>query len=160
MQMATTGLDTFDRTLQETNHWLRIVMAELKTDSRHQAYIALRAGLHALRDRIGPECAVHFGAQLPILLRGVFYEGWEPSETPIRERRLDDFLAYVESMLGPNAGIDPAEALSATFAAIAESVPFPEVLKLVNVLPRDLKALWPGHLFGKVSSIGSLARSA
>ena len=150
--MSATGLDTFDRTIHETNHWLRIVMTELKTDNRRQAYAALRAGLHALRDRIGPENAVHFGAQLPILLRGVYYEGWRPSETPTRERRLDDFLAYVESMLGHNTGIDPGDALRASFAAIAESLTFTEVLKLVNVLPRDLRVMWPGYMFAKMAS--------
>jgi len=150
--MSATGLDTFDRTVHETNHWLRIVMTELKTDNRRQAYIALRASLHALRDRIGPENAVHFAAQLPILLRGVFYEGWRPSETPTRERRLDDFLAYVESLLGPNAGVDPADALRASFAAIAESISFAEVLKLVNILPRDLRIMWPGYMFAKMAS--------
>jgi uncharacterized protein (DUF2267 family) len=150
--MSATGLDTFDRTIHETNQWLRIVMAELKTDSRHQAYTALRAGLHALRDRIGPENAVHFAAQLPILLRGVFYEGWRPSETPTRERRLDDFLAYVESMLGPRTGLDPADAVRASFAAIVESISFTEVLKLVNILPRELRILWPEYMFAKMAS--------
>jgi uncharacterized protein (DUF2267 family) len=150
--MSATGLDTFDRTLHETNHWLKIVMKELRMDSRRQAYVALRASLHALRDRIGPENSVHFAAQLPILLRGVFYEGWQPSETPTRERRLDDFLAYVESLLGPKTGIDPADALRASFAAIAESVSFREVLKLVNILPRDLRILWPGYMFAKMAS--------
>ena len=132
-------------------------MTELGTDSRQQAYAALRAGLHALRDRIGPENAVHFAAQLPILLRGVYYEGWRPSETPTRERRLDDFLAYVESLLDSRTGVDSADALRASFAAIAESVPFTEVTKLINVLPRDLKVLWPAHMFGKME-MGSSAR--
>lgn len=152
--MSATGLDTFDRTIHETNHWLRIVMAELKTDNRRQAYAALRASLHALRDRIGPENAVHFGAQLPILLRGIYYEGWRPSETPTRERRLDDFLAYVESLLGSRNGIDPTEAVQSSFAAIAECVPFSEVVKLVNVLPRELKVLWPEYMFGHVGAVG------
>ena len=133
-------------------------MTELRTDNRRHAYAALRAGLHALRDRVGPENAVHFGAQLPILLRGVYYEGWRPSETPTRERRLDDFLAYVESLLGPKTGVDPADALRASFAAIAESVPFAEVIKLVNVLPRDLRVFWPGYMFGKMD-VENAARS-
>ena len=122
--MSATGLDTLDRTIHETNHWLRIVMTELKTDNRRHAYAALRASLHALRDRIGPENAVHFGAQLPIFLRGVFYEGWRPSETPIRERRLDDFLAYVEWLLGSNRSVEPAEALRASFAGDRGVHPF------------------------------------
>lgn len=150
--MSTNGLETFDRTIHETNQWLRTVMVELKTSNRHQAYIALRASLHALRDRIGPEQAVHFAAQLPTLLRGIFYEGWRPSETPTRERRLDDFLAYVESLLGPRSGLDPADAVRAGFAAIALSVSSDEVLKLIDLLPRDLKSLWPDYLLADFAS--------
>jgi uncharacterized protein (DUF2267 family) len=150
--MSTNGLDTFDRTTLETNQWLRIVMAELNTASRHQAYVALRASLHALRDRIGPDLAVHFAAQLPILLRGVFYEEWYPAETPTRERRLDDFLAYVESILGSKSGLDPADAVRAGFAAIAWSMPSAEVLKLVDVLPHELKGLWPDYMFVRLAS--------
>jgi uncharacterized protein (DUF2267 family) len=149
--MSTNGLDTFDRTVHETNQWLRIVMAELNTGSRHQAYMALRASLHVLRDRIGPEHAIHFAAQLPVLLRGIFYEGWRPSETPTRERRLDDFLAYVESILGSKSGLDPLDAVRAGFAAIAWSVSSAEVQKLINVLPRDLKGLWPDYMFARLA---------
>ena len=157
--MSATGLDTFDRTIHETNRWLRIVMTELKTDNRRDAYAALRAGLHALRDRIGPENAVHFGAQLPTLLRGVYYDGWCPSETPTRERRLDDFLAYVESMLAPHTGIDPADASRASFAAVAESLPFMETRKLVNALPRSLRVLWPASMSGMMDADSTAARS-
>ena len=150
--MTADGLDTLDRTIHETNQWLQVVMGELRTNNRHKAYIALRASLHALRDRIGPEHAVHFAAQLPIFLRGVFYEGWRPAETPTRERRLDDFLAYVESILGPRTGLDPGDALRAGFAAIAWSVSSAEVLKLIDVLPRDLKTLWPDYLLADLAS--------
>ena len=150
--MSTDGLDILDRTTQETNQWLRIVMAELNTASRDQAYVALRASLHALRDRIGPEHAVHFGAQLPILLRGVFYEGWLPAETPTRERRLDDFLAYVESILGSKSGLAPADAVRAGFAAIAWSVSAAEVLKLIDALPHELRGLWPDYMFARLAS--------
>ena len=71
-----TGLDTFDKTIQETNLWLKDIMERLNTNDRHHAYSTLRAVLHTLRDRIGPESAAHLGAQLPMLLRGLFYEGW------------------------------------------------------------------------------------
>jgi uncharacterized protein (DUF2267 family) len=124
----------------------------LNTASRDQAYVALRASLHALRDRIGPEHAVHFGAQLPTLLRGVFYEGWRPAETPTRERRLDDFLAYVESILGSKSGLAPADAVRAGFAAIAWSVSAAEVFKLIGALPHELRSLWPDYMFARLAS--------
>ena len=54
-----TGLATFDKTVQESNLWLKDVMERLNTTDRHHAYSTLRAVLHALRDRIGPESAAH-----------------------------------------------------------------------------------------------------
>ena len=80
--MSTTGLPVFDTTVQETNLWLKAVMDGLHTDDRHLAYLALRATLHALRDRLGPENAVHLAAQLPMLVRGLYYEGWRLAASP------------------------------------------------------------------------------
>ena len=89
-----TGLNTFDKTVQESNLWLKDVMERLDTRDRHHAYSTLRAVLHALRDRIGPESAAHLGAQLPMLLRGLFYEGWDPTGKPSKERHEPTFLAH------------------------------------------------------------------
>jgi hypothetical protein len=80
-----TGVDVFDTTFQETNRWLKELMERLGTYDRHHAYSILRAVLHALRDRIGPANAVHLGAQLPMLIRGLYYEGWHMG-TPTKER--------------------------------------------------------------------------
>jgi hypothetical protein len=46
--MSTTGLEVLDTTAHRTNRWLNDVMEALGTDDRHQAYLALRAALHAL----------------------------------------------------------------------------------------------------------------
>ena len=77
--MSATGLDVFDRTLHKTNLWLNDVMQELGADNRHQAYRALRATLHALGDRLTIDEVADVGAQLPMLIRGFYYVGWDPS---------------------------------------------------------------------------------
>ena len=92
-----TGVTTLDHTIQETNVWLKGVEEELELDSRHQGYSALRAVLHALRDRLPPEVAIKLGAQLPILVRGIYYEGWHAAGTPTRERHVEDFAEHVVS---------------------------------------------------------------
>ena len=94
-----TGLDTFDKTVQESNLWLKDVMERLDTTDRHHAYSTLRAVLHALRDRIGAESAAHLSAQLPMLLRGLFYQGWDPTGKPTKERHQADFLAHISREL-------------------------------------------------------------
>jgi hypothetical protein len=85
--MSTTGLPVFDTTVQETNLWLKAIMESLHTDDRHLAYLSLRATLHALRDRLGSENAVHLAAQLPMLLRGLYYEGWRLAASQTRSGR-------------------------------------------------------------------------
>jgi uncharacterized protein (DUF2267 family) len=139
--MSATGLDVFDTTLQETNVWLKRVMDELRTADRRVAFGVLRATLHALRDRIGPQNAIHFAAQLPMLLRGAFYEGWHLSELPPHTRHLDEFLQEIEAQIPPQWRIDAAEAAAASFAAIGASIDAGEVLKLIRLLPSELRCL-------------------
>jgi uncharacterized protein (DUF2267 family) len=82
--MSTTGLEIFDTTLQKTHVWLNDVMHKLGwQDERPRAYLALRTVLHALRDRLPVEEATHLGAQLPMLIRGFYYENY-PSISPSR----------------------------------------------------------------------------
>ncbi len=71
------GRDVFDGTMQKTEIWLNELMAELEWEGKpEKTYFALRTVLHALRDRLTVEEAVQLGAQLPMLVRGFYYEGW------------------------------------------------------------------------------------
>lgn len=140
--MSTTGLAVFDRTLHETNLWLKEVAEALGTDSREDAYAALKAGLHALRDRIGPENAVHLGAQLPILLRGVFYEGWHPAKTPTNERHLGSFLDHLSGRLPARLAEEPELVACAVYNVVWRRIDAGEVAKLLEILPLELRELW------------------
>src|SRR5687767_2291216 len=93
--MSTTDLDVFDAAVQQANLWLKQVAEELHTDNRREAYLALRGTLHALRDNLVIDEAADLAAQLPMLVRGVFYEGWDPSKTPVRDRSRDAFVERV-----------------------------------------------------------------
>ncbi len=137
----TTGLDVFDATVQQTNLWLKDLMARIPTTDRHYAYQLLRATLHTFRDRIGPENAVHFGAQLPMLIRGFYYEGWQPAKPQTKTRHLDDFLNAIEDDAGRSLGSDTRIKVKAVFAVIAEKIDAHEIEKLRKVLPAELKPL-------------------
>jgi uncharacterized protein (DUF2267 family) len=80
--MSFTGIDGLDRSIHTTNRWLADIAAAFGTEDRRIAYRVLRAWLHTLRDRLTVEAAAHLAAQLPDLIRGVFYEGWSPSHVP------------------------------------------------------------------------------
>jgi uncharacterized protein (DUF2267 family) len=141
--MTITGLDVFDRTVHETNAWLKALMEKLRTDDRRIAYFALRASLHALRDRIGPANAVHFGAQLPTLIRGIYYEGWRMAATPTRERHKDLFIEHVRGELNGRTDIDAEAAVRAVFEVMWEHIDAGEISKLINMFPIELRELWP-----------------
>ncbi|HWL81013.1 MAG TPA: DUF2267 domain-containing protein [Roseomonas sp.] len=139
--MSTTGLDVFDKTLQTTNTWLGEVMERIGAD-RQAAWHALGAVLRTVRDRIPLELAVHLGAQLPLLVRGTYYDQWHPSAQPERSRTLQAFLARVEAGLNGTPQLDAREAARAVFYTVTHHVDPGQVAKVVEALPEEVRALW------------------
>jgi uncharacterized protein (DUF2267 family) len=94
--MSQTGFAPFTTTVDKTNHVLREIESAYgwSQNRRTQSYTALRASLHALRDRLIVDEAAQLAAQLPMLIRGIYYEGWDPSRVPIRMNR-EEFLLRV-----------------------------------------------------------------
>ncbi len=137
----TTGLDVFDTTVQQTNLWLKDLMERIGTADRHLAYKVLRATLHAFRDRIGPENAVNFGAQLPMLIRGFYYEGWQLNKSMPKTRHVDEFLDAVEEEAGRSLGPDLQAKVKAVFAVVGSRINDREIDKLKKVLPEELRPL-------------------
>jgi len=138
--MTDTTLPVFEHTLVLTNEWLDDVAAALGTDDQHRAYQALRATLHALRDRVTPEEVAQLGAQLPLLLRGSYYEGWHPAHKPLKERHVEQFLGHVQVDV---PGGDAEEIVRAVFGVLSARISDGEVEDLVNMLPAGVRALWP-----------------
>ncbi|MGD9765637.1 MAG: DUF2267 domain-containing protein [Candidatus Binatia bacterium] len=139
--MNATGLPELDSTLQKTAIWLKEIMAELESQDRHLAYLALRSTLHALRDRLPIEEAVHLGAQLPLLIRGVYYEGWRVADKPLKEHRAE-FLGAISRYFRDTAP-DPERVARAVFKVLEHHVTAGEIEDVRQLLPRDLRDLWP-----------------
>lgn len=141
--MSASGVATLDHTIQETNLWLKTVAEQLHFEDRHHAYNALRAVLHALRDRLPPEMAVHLGAQFPMLLRGLYYEGWHMSGKPTKDRSVQDFADHVLEQLPPQFHMDPLTVTRGVFKILWERLDPGESAKVIDHLPLPLRGLWP-----------------
>lgn len=139
--MTATGLEVFDRTLQATHTWLGEVMEPLGTD-RQMAWHALGAVLRALRDRLPLELAVHLGAQLPLLVRGAYYDQWRPAALPERTRTLDAFLARVAEGLHGTSDLDPRPTTQAVLRTLTHHLDPGQVAKVMDALPEEVRALW------------------
>ncbi|HVX00958.1 MAG TPA: DUF2267 domain-containing protein, partial [Candidatus Babeliaceae bacterium] len=98
--MSKMQIPVLESTVQKTHAWLKDLGELLGWRDLHLCYVALRAVLQALRDRLPIEVAAKLGAQLPLLIRGMSYEGWVPAHTPIKVHRLEDFLSLVACYLG------------------------------------------------------------
>jgi len=142
--MAVDFHEDFEGALQTTHVWLNELMRLLgRREDQHRAYAALRAVLHALRDRLSVEAAAALAAQLPLLVRGFFYEGWHPHGKPIKERKREEFLAHVREALSPDADFDPEQAVRAVFQLLACRVTAGEIEKVKHALPEKIRSLWP-----------------
>ena len=141
--MSMTGVDTFDTTIHKTQIWLNDLMQELHWDDRYKAYIALRTTLHALRDRLTTEEAAHLGAQLPMLIRGLYYEGWTPAGKPGQERHKEEFLAPIRGHFQNDRNVDPDHVVRAVFRVLAKRVTDGEIDDVKSILPQDIANLWP-----------------
>lgn len=142
--MANTGFDVFDDTARASLTWIDQVCEHLGRTERQDGYQALRGVLHTLRDRMHVEGAADLGAQLPFLLRGVYYEGWQPRHVPVDIHEKDDFLYAVQGRMGVTATDLPAEiAIRAVLPVLQSHLTNGEAEHIHSLLPAGLANLWP-----------------
>ena len=140
--MTTSAITAFDSTVHTTNLWLNEIMDRLVTDDHQRAYHALRAVLHALRDRLPVNHAAALGAQLPMLVRGIYYEGWNPHRTPVKERKKADFLYHIRAAFPNDPDLDAEEVTRAVLYVLAKHVSKGEVESVKLTLPHEIRELW------------------
>jgi len=141
--MSWTDISAFQNTLQVTTDWLKELNAELSRDDPQQLYRMLRAVLIALRDRMTIEEATDLGAQLPLLVRGFYYEGWNPSKTPTTGRDIESFLNRVADNLVVAVDGSPEEVTRAVFKVLQNHVTAGEIQDVKSNMPKALQPLWP-----------------
>jgi uncharacterized protein (DUF2267 family) len=145
--LSTAGLEVFDKTLQKTHTWLQEIMRDHGPD-RQVAWRILGAVLRALRDRLPMETAVHLGSQLPLLVRGTYFEQWHVSAKPERSRDLEAFLEEIASQLSDLRPINPAKAVESVFRLLDHQVDPGQIEKVREALPTHIRKLWPARVDG------------
>lgn len=126
-----------------TQEWLSEIQDFSDQRDPHLAYHALRATLHALRDRIPAGAGAHFAAQLPTFLRGVYYENWTPDHTPKTVRNRDEFLDLIRDEYHYPKEADLEYLSGAVFETINHHVTPELANKTRRLLNKELQDLWP-----------------
>ncbi len=133
-----------DSAVASATQWLHELMAklELSPEESGRGLHALRAGLHAIRDRLPAAEVVDLGAQLPALVRGLYYEGWRLANDPKRIRNREEILAHVDHELSPDAKFSALAVLKAVIELLKEHVSPGEIADVTSTLPRSIADLW------------------
>jgi uncharacterized protein (DUF2267 family) len=98
--------------------------------------------LHALRDRLSVDAVAALAAQLPLLLRGAYYEGWHPADKPLKRHR-EPFLRHLAGSLCDCPPADSEKVAEAVFRVLARHVSAGEVESVKRALPGEFRSLWP-----------------
>jgi uncharacterized protein (DUF2267 family) len=136
--MPATGLEVFDTTIQKTNALLKDIETQLGWTDRGRSYSALRAVLHTLRDRLTVDEAADFAAQLPLLTKGIFYDGWRPATMP-RKLSVTEFSTEIAQALPFNPELKPTLIASAVLWATMRYVSEGEIEDVLSILPLRLR---------------------
>lgn len=143
--MSMTGLRVFDETLHATNGWLHEITARMGWDERQRGYRLLRVCLHVIRDRLPVTEAAHFSAQLPMLMRGIFFEGWRPAAVPVKTHTVEEFLAPIGEAFSDQPDFDPEAAFREFVDIMAMHVTAGEIEDVRGAMPEELKPLFASN---------------
>jgi uncharacterized protein (DUF2267 family) len=142
METAMSTPATLAHAVQQTNEWLKQIRDYADLADTDHAYSVLRAVLHQLRDRLTMPEVFDLAAQLPIIVRGAYFEAYRPGLEQPKVRSRQKFLDGVAARLQPHR-IDSETAVRAVFATLAHRSDAGEVGDVIDQLPAELKMLWP-----------------
>lgn len=141
--MSVKELEVLDRTWQKTHEWVNELRDRLDWSSYQDALRLLRVTLHQIRDRVHVNEAAQLSAQLPILIRGMFFEGWQPHLVPLPERRAGDLVDAIEHHVGDVMEYRGRQDIVTVFKLLNARISAGEVNDIRANLPEGIRALWP-----------------
>ena len=141
--MSRKGLEAIDHSAQLTHEWINELAEKLGWQDQKQVLHLLRSVLTGIRDHLPHEESAGFAAQLPILLRGMYYEGWRPAKTPDADRSKEGFVAKIEKTFTADREYTGEKDITLVMRFLNGKVTAGEISDVRNALPPKIRALWP-----------------
>lgn len=141
--MTAQGLEVIDHSVHLVHEWINELAERLDWSSKRSALRLLRVTLHHVRDHLVVDEVAQLSAQLPVMIRGFFFEGWVPKNTPIKERNAEDFVAFISNQMGETPEYRGREDIKYVFDLLNARLSRGEVEDIRAVLPEPISGLWP-----------------
>ena len=138
----------FNKYVHEGEEFVHEVAVEMNASwDLIKALRIMRAVLHALRNRLPPATSLQLIAQLPMLIKAVYVDGWKIADDAKTMRHLGDFIEAVREEGG--AGLydhfvtdyEVTQAIYAVFNVLRKHVSEGEIKDVLSTLPEELRPL-------------------
>ena len=140
--MTAQGLEVIDHSVHLTHEWINELAARLGWSSKRSTLRLLRITLHRIRDHLMINELAQMSAQLPLVIRGFFFEGWVPKQTPIKERRAQEFVTFVDAQMGETPEYRGRDDIKCVFDMLNARLSRGEVEDVRASLPSEIHDLW------------------
>ena len=141
--MSAQGLEAIDHTVQLTHEWINELAGRLGWASKRSTLRLMRAVLQQVRDRVSQDELAQFSAQLPLLVRGMLFEGWVPGRANTKKRDLKVFAAEIADRMNDDPEYRGVEDTRHVFELLNNRISSGEAKDLRAGLPEALRGLWP-----------------
>lgn len=136
-----TGQTTLDHAPQVVAEWLNELREDMGWVDKGRTYLLLRTGLHVIRDSLPETEAADIAAQLPLLLKGIWWDGWSPSRAHSVIGR-DAMLRAVAQHFVNDPLDEPEVALRAVHDLLARHVSAGEMQQADASMRKNVRGLW------------------
>ena len=131
----------FEKHILESYRWVYETSLFLGDSGTAYSYHALRGVLVALRDRMPVQEVFQLSAQMPVHIRGFFFEGYNLKDKPVK-MKADDFLKRIMDAMPPNCSTEPTVIFKGVLQVLYNHITEGELEDIYATLPQDIKALW------------------
>ncbi len=140
--MVKSRFKNLDKSTQKTKEWLHEIQDELGWEDENMVYLATRAVIQTLRDRLPIEEAIELADELPMVMKGMYYEGYSPSGKPKKIKNREEFFQEVQEK-SSGRPIKSEEATNAVFNTLERKLGGGgEIVQVRGNLPKDIQNLW------------------
>ncbi len=141
--MTAQGLEVIDHSVHLTHEWINELAARLGWSSKRSALRLMRVTLRHVRDHLMVNEMAQVSAQLPIMIRGFFFEGWVPKLTLTKERNVDDFIGAITAQMDEAEEYRGRDDIKCVFDLLNNRLSLGEVEDIRATLPTAIRDLWP-----------------